>query len=155
MARHDSQATQEQQQALHDETTPHVVDAKPAPQLEKTAAAKPEKPFEDDDTVTVIWRSWGTSGMPRNKVSYFDRYQFTGGVGRLIPYKVAKKWQQQGHGLHILPANAEEIDFIKATGHAPMADEDLETLLRSVPLSKLAAMLGPENLDKIATMKQK
>lgn len=116
----------------------------------ETAAKKPE--YEDNDPVTVIWRSWGTTGLPRDKVTYFDKQTFTGGVGRRVPYHVAKKWLQQGHGVHILPVDAQEIDFIKATGHAPMQDRELEAMLHTVPLDKLAAMLGPENLDKIASM---
>lgn len=149
MARHDSQAAQEQQVLTHEEH-------KPAEQPMKTADHQPSKQIEDDDDTpkTVIWKSWGTSGMPKDKVTYFDRFEFKGGVGRRIPYKVAKKWQQLGHGIYILPADAQEIDFIRATGHAPFSDDALEAMLRSVPLDKLAAMLGPENLDKIANMKK-
>lgn len=143
MAKNDPQAAPEQQ---NEGCTPSPSDE----QRVKTAAKKPA--FSDDDPVTVIWKSWGTTGMPRGKVTYFDRHQFTGGVGRRIPYKDAKKWQQQGHGIHILPIDAQEIDFIKATGHAPMQDAELEAMLRSVPMDKLAAMLGPENLDKITAM---
>lgn len=133
MARNDQQAPQEEVR-----------------QPGETASKKPQ--FEDDDPVTVIWKSWGTSGMPRGKVTYFDKHTFESGVGRRIPYKNAKKWQQQGHGIHILPVDAKEIDFIRATGHAPMQDRELEAMLRTVPLDKLAAMLGPENLDKITNM---
>lgn len=149
MARHDSQATQEQQALTHEEH-------KPAEQPMKTADHQPSKQIEykDNDPCTVIWRSWGTSGMPKGKVTYFDRYQFEGGVGRRVLYKDAKKWQQLGHGIYILPADAQEIDFIRATGHAPFSDDALEAMLRSVPLDKLAAMLGPDNLDKIANMKK-
>lgn len=123
---------------------------------EKTASQpRTVAPFADDDPVTVIWKSWATTGMPRNKQTYFDRHAFVGGIGRRIPYKDAKKWKEQGHGIHILPVDAEELDFIRATGHAPMQDGELEAMLRSTPLDKLAAMLGPENLDKIAALLKK
>lgn len=148
MAKHDSQAAQEPFQH------PHMQEQeKPLEQPVKTASHTPA--YDDNDPVTVIWKSWGTSGIPKDKVSYFDRHQFVGGVGRRIPYRDAKKWQQQGHGIHILPANAEEIDFIRATGHAPFEDNALEAMLRSVTPEKLAAMLGPENLDKIAAAMKK
>lgn len=139
-------AKNEQQTPL-EETGPYIEQPK------ETAAKKPE--YEDNDTVTVIWKSWGTTGLPRDKVTYFDKQTFTGGVGRRVPYHVARKWQQQGHGVHILPVDAQEIDFIKATGHAPMQDRELEVMLRSVPIDKIAAMLGPENLDKITAMHKK
>lgn len=141
MAKNDSQAPLEE--------------AKTAPQAEETASKKPEPTYEDTDPVTVIWKSWGTIRMPQDKKTYFDRHEFVGGVGRRIPYKDAKKWQQQGHGIHILPVDAQEIDFIRATGHAPVQDGELEALLRATPVDKLAALLGPENLDKIAAMHKK
>jgi hypothetical protein len=141
--------------AKNDQPAP-LDEIKHATQSEETAAKKPTKPeYDDNDSVTVIWKSWGSSGMPRDKVSYFDRHQFVGGVGRRIPYRDAKKWKQQGHGIHILPVDAQELDFIKATGHAPMQDSELEAMLRSTPLDKLAALLGPENLDKIAAFHKK
>lgn len=139
-----------EQQAPLDETRTLVE------QPRETATKKPE--YEDNDPVTVIWKSWGTAGMPRNRVTYFDKQTFEGGVGRRIPYHIAKKWLQQGHGIHILPVlpkEKEELEFMKATGHAPIQDADLESLLRATPIDKIAAMLGPENLDKITAMHKK
>lgn len=115
----------------------------------KTASNKASE-YDDNDPVTVIWKSWGTSGMPVNKVTYFDRHMFKGGVGRRIPYRDVKKWQKQGHGIHVLSVDATESDFIRVTGHKPIEDDKLAALLLATPPDKIAALLGPDALDKIA-----
>jgi hypothetical protein len=120
---------------------------------EKTA--KPAAEFGENEPVTVIWKSWGTENVPRDKVTYFDRQQFVGGVGRRIPYKDALRWKQQGHGVYILPVDADEIAFMRATGHAPVKEGELEALLRSIAPDKLAAILGPDGIDKITALQRK
>jgi hypothetical protein len=111
--------------------------------------------YEDNDPVTVIWKSWGTNGMPSNKVTYFDRQMFEGGVGRRIPYGIAQKWQKQGHGVLIFDVDATEADFIRATGHKPLDDDKLTMLLKATPLDKIAALLGPDAVEKITAMQNK
>lgn len=121
--------------------------------LEEVGDRKPEPlPYEDDTPVTVIWKSWGTSGLPAGKTTYFDRQTFVGGVSRRVPYRIAKKWQEQGHGILIFDVNATEADFIRATGHKPLEDEKFAMLLRATPPDKLAALLGSDTLDKIMAL---
>lgn len=136
------------------QTTTETVSSPTTVQPEKTAIPMKPREFEDSDVVTVIWKSWGTHGMPSSKVTYFDRHQFVGGVGRRIPYKDAKKWKQQGHGVHILPVDATETDFIKITGHTPMSESTLETMLKATAPEKIAALLTKEQLEKIAAMQR-
>ncbi|SRR5713101_8454341 len=137
-----------------EQTMPTLEENKLSSKPEKTEPSKKAE-YEDNDPVTVIWKSWGTNGMPHNRTTYFDRYTFVGGVGRRVLYKDVKKWLQQGHGLLVFDANATEEDFIRATGHKPLDDDKFATLLRATPPDKIAALLGPDALDKIAAFHRK
>ena len=131
-----------------------VATPEPAKVAEKPEPESKQPEYAENDPVTVIWKEWTLAEMTRGKVTYFDRHQFVGGVGRRVPYKDAKNWQKQGHGIHIFGIKATEDDFIRATGHKPLDDEKLAQLLRTTEPGKLAALLGRESLDKLAALQQ-
>lgn len=107
---------------------------------------KPAAPlFEEDDYVCYVRRNWGTPGVPLGKVDYADRYQFTGGVARNIPYLVAKRWQKSGAiGGYILPNNASIEDISHETGRDPLAPKNIAEAVEALTPDKIIAILGED-----------
>lgn len=106
------------------------------------AVAVAEKPVEEtkkDNGLRTVLHGWGKLvATERHDV---DGFTFVGGVARNVPVEVAeamlsrrspeKNKPKYGYIVgHILPSDATDADFIKATGIRPM------------PLRNFASMLG-------------
>src|SRR5438046_2441631 len=99
--------------------------------------------FQDDDRVTVL-HGWGK--VERNDRHFIDKALFVGGVARDVLYGIAKHWVtttrpdgkiDQVYGavrVHILPADATEADFVKATGIQPVPVQDFANMIAGVDL---------------------
>ena len=131
-----------------------VVEPKTEGQAEKAAGQQTSawQP-EDDDLVTVIHRNWGAIDplsrqplIPTNRETYFDRITFVGGVGRNVPYELAKKWVKLGlvPKAYIFPNNAQQEDFERATGRTPMAPTTLADTVAGLSAPQALALLGEE-----------
>lgn len=99
---------------------------------------------------TVIRRNWGQPSIPRDKRDYLDEVAFQGGVAKNVPTKLARTWERLGLGVHVLPANATEAEFIKATGVQPMPAEQFAAMLRGYDLAQISQVLGEEGTLKLA-----
>jgi hypothetical protein len=137
---------------MKNEQDKHTVDSTPVVEVKVDLKKEDHQPkeFEDDDPVTVVVKNWGASGVVPGHTSYIDRVAFVGGVARNVPYHVAKKWQKSRIGIHVLPNNATESDFIRITGRRPMSDHDLSTQLKALDPDKVAALLTEDQISKIA-----
>jgi anaerobic selenocysteine-containing dehydrogenase len=114
--------------------------------------------YRDEDHVTVL-HGWGR--VEHYDKHYVDKVLFTGGVARDVPYGVAKHWvantrpdgkHEQVYGkvnVHILPANAIEADFVKATGIQPVPMNDFAAMLDGVDLDALVTQMGIEKVKKL------
>ena len=108
--------------------------------------------FEDDDPVTVL-HGWGRV-RPGEK-HYIDKVLFQNGIARNVPYRVAKHWLKgtRPDGKNelicgkvtlqaVLPNDATEADFAKATGITPMPAENFAAMLAGVDLDELVRAMG-------------
>lgn len=109
--------------------------------------------FEDSDDVIVLY---GYGRVAPTDVEYVDGYRFVGGVARDVPYVVARCWQKHNKPdgslapgrvkiQAILPANATEADFVRATGITPLPMAQMAALLNAAdPEAIIAAMGAPQ-----------
>jgi hypothetical protein len=126
-----------------------------------TATAVLEKPkeFEDYEKVTVLY-GWNKV-LPESK-QFVDKVLFKGGVARNVPYSTVKHWQRgtRADGKNdqicgkisiqaVLPSDATEADFARATGIKPMPVEQFMSQLAGVDLEALATQLGAERLKEL------
>lgn len=106
--------------------------------------------YSNDDVVTVL-HGWGKVSV--KDVHWIDTVRFEGGVARNVPFELARKWRKipgMSKGIHILPSDATESEFMKKTGIQPMAPSKFAAMLGAYDLDKLAAELGPERVQEIA-----
>lgn len=112
---------------------------KAASEVQVFAPYSPTRAEENADLCTVLH---GYGRVAADAKHYIDNYQFVGGVCRNVPRNVAQawakgvRWQDEKPAVSrvylqaILPNNATEVDFSKATG------------IQLMPAAKLAAMIG-------------
>lgn len=128
-----------------------------------TAANKPfniEK-LLDSDIVTVLF---GYGRVRPFQKSYIDNTTFTGGVAR-VPWGVAKYWV---HGTRhdnmpvvgrvkvtILPEEATEADYIKATGIRPMPAPELAAHLIASDPDAVLDSLGDQAGEFLAMLQSR
>lgn len=124
------------------------------------APAKAFKP-KDHDLVTVLS---GYGRVPAEQVFYIDDYAFKGGVGRGIPYYVAKAWEEgrRSDGNEkkkpgsrvklqaILPEDATVADFVKVTGIQTLPPEEIAAHIGAANVDDLFAALGRGNSIELA-----
>ncbi len=127
------------------------------------ATAVAEKPkehqWQDDDEVTVLY-GWGK--VHPNSRSFIDKTLFEGGVARNVPYEVVKHWikgtrpdgkREQVYGKvkiqAVLPADAKEADFAKATGITPTPIDQFAMQLAGTDLDALVAQLGVKKVKEL------
>lgn len=103
----------------------------------------------DDDRVTVLY-GYGKVG-PRVR-HWLDDVAFVGGVARHVPYPKARAWKKLviGKAIHILPDDADEVSFAKASGIQPMAPAKLAAMIEASDIDAIFAALGPERAGKFA-----
>jgi len=142
--------------------TPEDEQKKDEPTQSNAATAVLERPakreFQDDDRVTVL-HGWGR--VHPGEKHFIDKVLFKDGVANDVPYAVAKHWQNntrpdgkhdQVYGkvhVQILPKDASESDFIKATGGKRMPIEQFAAQLAGVDLDALVAQMGVEKIKAI------
>ena len=129
----------------------------PASPVTLVSAAKAAE-WEDEDLCTVIRRNWGdVQKCPPLKEDYMDRITFTGGVARNVPYRLVRQWVKYGviAKEHVFANNAQEKDFIKATGRDPMQPLNLATAVSRMKPEQIAAILGDEAALQLARDVQK
>lgn len=124
---------------------------------ERSESHKKAQGFEDTDLVTVL-HGWGR--VAANDRHYIDRVLFLGGVAANVPYDLAKHWlagtRPDGKPtlgkvvVHIVPNDATEADYIKASGIQPMAAERLAAMLSGCDLDAIFAALGSEKALQIS-----
>lgn len=120
---------------------------------------KPKVLFEDDDPVTVL-HGWGRV-RPGEK-HYIDKVLFEDGIARNVPYRIVKYWQkgtrpdgksEQVYGKvqlqAVLPNDATEADFCKATGITPMPAQKFAAMLAGVDLDEVVKHLGVEKVKAL------
>lgn len=115
---------------------------------EKGTDAKPQ--FDSESIVTVL-HGWARVGP--KEVHWIDNTKFEAGVARHVPYDTAKAWKKlprMGQAIIILPDDANEGDFARATGIQPMSTPKFAAMLSAIDLDKLAGELGPERTQEIA-----
>lgn len=132
------------------------------PTIEKVAEKVEEASapvFKDSDEVTVLF---GYGKYAPTHQHFIDNYTFTGGIGRNIPYSVAKHWhagtRPDGKPVTsrvkiqaILPNHATEADMIRATGiQKSISDAHLSALVSGLDASQLAKMLTPDQAKALA-----
>jgi hypothetical protein len=114
--------------------------------------------FQDDDRVTVL-HGWGkVHPEAKNRI---DKTLFIGGVARDVRYETAKHWinrtrpdgkNDQVVGavhVHVLPEDATEPDFIKATGIQPVAMDQFIMQLAGADLDALINEIGIEKARRL------
>ncbi len=122
----------------------------------------PAHEFKETDLVTVL-HGWGRL-HPKEK-HYVDKVLFEGGVARNVPWPVARHWLHgtrpqpnpqrtyEQHGrviVQVLPNDADEGDFIRATGIQPMAPERLAAMISAADLDAVFEALGAEKALALA-----
>lgn len=119
-----------------------------------------------NELVTVLF---GYGKVPVGKVTYVDRVKFTDGVARNVPLEVAENWKNGTHSetkqpyategskqsygrldVIILPQDATEADFAKATGIKPMVASKFAALLKAYPVTEIVEALGEERSLQLA-----
>ena len=104
----------------------------------------------DGGELTVLRANWGTSQIPEGKRDFLDRTEFVGGVARHVPRETAEKWAKVGRlGLHFLPDDADQTDFIRVTGRAPMEASEFAAMLRAYTPEQILEMLGEERTREL------
>lgn len=128
---------------------------KPAEKTEEAATPA----FKDSDEVTVLF---GYGKYAPTAQHFIDNYAFVGGIGRNIPYSVAKHWQagtrEDGKPVTsrvriqaILSNHATEADYIRATGiQKSISDAHLSALVSGLDANALAKMLTPDQAKALA-----
>lgn len=123
-------------------------------------AQKKEHEFQDGDLVVVLH---GYGRVSPTHKQYVDTVAFEGGIARNVPWTVAQHWKSgtrpdgkpvssRVHIQAILPNNATEEDFARATGiKAGVTNEHMSALLGGLTPEKIAALLGPEKTRELAT----
>lgn len=122
-------------------------------QTQASSQARPTIEFnesEEEQTVTVLH---GYGRVAPTEKHYVDRTLFVGGVARHVPASIAKAWKAApiiGKAIHVLPDDAVEADFARASGIQPMATPKFAAMLNAIDLDKLADELGPVRTREIA-----
>ncbi len=88
---------------------------------------------------------------PRQR-HWLDDVTFLGGVARNVPYPKAAAWKKLpiGRSIHILPRDADETAFARASGIQPMAPAKLAAMIEASDLDAIFAALGPERAARLA-----
>lgn len=140
-----------------DDETPPSTPAAPA--VEVFPRYDPNTRSDDDDMCVVLY---GYGIVKTDHRQYVDDYLFVGGVGRNIPRTVAdawkrgKRWQDKKPALSrvyiqaILPNDANEVDFAKATGVTPMKPAELAAMIGATDAKTLVAALGRKQAVALA-----
>ena len=114
--------------------------------------------YQDDVPVTVL-HGWGR--VDNRDRHFIDKTLFEGGVARDVPCGIAKHWVkntrpdgniEQLYGrvkVHILPADATEADFVKATGIQPVPVQDFANMIAGVDLDALVTQMGAEKVNEL------
>lgn len=110
--------------------------------------------YEDSDRVTVL-HAWGKvrEGEVKSMTSPSKAlYRFKGGVARNVLYADAKYWRDLfgKDSIKILPNDADEADFARATGIQPMNLGKLAAMNEAVDLDALLEAWGPERALRFA-----
>lgn len=129
----------------------------------KASVASANKPFNiddltDADIVTVLF---GYGRVKSFQKSYIDNTTFTGGVAR-VPWGVAKFWVKgtRPDGMPVvgrvkvtvLPEEATEADYIKATGIRPMPAPELAAHLIASDPDTILDSLGEQAGEFLAML---
>jgi len=113
---------------------------------------------EVDMPVCVLHRNWrsvdpltGELYIPADRLSWFDKIAFTGGIGYNVPYETAKKWLQAGliDRNMIFPNDATEADFEARTGRYAIS-RNFGTSATDFEPEKVAALLGAKSAEQFA-----
>lgn len=121
-----------------------------------TAVLEKPKQFEDHDKVIVLY---GWNKVPAGYRQYVDKTLFKDGIARDVPYSTVKHWQRGTRpdgkqdmtygkiGIQaVLPNDATETDFCKATGVTPMPAEKFAAQLAGTDLEALVTLMGVEKV---------
>jgi hypothetical protein len=113
-------------------------------------AASPVAPdYTESDRVTVLY---GYGKVGPNARHWLDDVAFVGGVARNVPYPKAAAWKKLpiGRAVHILPQDADDTAFARASGIQPMAPAKLAAMIEASDLDAIFAALGPERAMRLA-----
>ncbi len=123
------------------------------------AIAEKPKEFQDHEKVTVLY---GWNRVPAGYKQFVDKTLFKDGIARNVPYSTVKHWQQGTRpdgklemtygtiGIQaVLPNDATEADFIKATGITPMPVDKFASQLAGVDLDALVTQMGVEKVKAL------
>jgi hypothetical protein len=134
------------------------------------APATPETPTYAETDLVVVLHGYGR--LPAEAVHYASAggtgptdkgpaerqkiYQGRGGVYRNVRYTHARAWQQMWvdekgrSGVIILPPDADEVAFARASGVQPLEPTRLAAMLAASDPAALAAALGPARIAELA-----
>lgn len=133
-----------------------TTEVKPASNEKQQEEKQPEIP---EDGLCIVLYGYGRVAPTYR--CFVDEYQFVGGVGRNIPYQVAKHWKKGTRAdgkpplsrvkiQAILPEDATEADFAKATGVSPMAPEKLAAMIGVTDAALLVKAMGRKRAIELA-----
>lgn len=136
----------------------------PAPRDGAQMPSGSHRHYADTDLVTVLFgygkvNPTDTSFVTGGGAGDHDKtkvYQVKGGVIRQVKYAHARHWREtwvdeKGHsGVIILPLDADEVDYARASGIQPMAPQRLAAMIAASDPAALAAALGPARLADLA-----
>lgn len=120
---------------------------------------KPDRVAQSAALCTVL-HGYGNVGP--TDTYYIDDYKFVGGVGRNIPRNIAeawadgRRWQDNKPAASrvyiqaILPNDANEVDFAKATGVNPMPPSQLAAMIGATNAADLVKALGRKQAAELA-----
>jgi hypothetical protein len=123
-------------------------------------AEKPKKwEPQDHEKVTVLY---GWNKVPSGYKQFVDKTLFKDGIARNVPYTTVKHWKQGTRpdgrlemsygsiGIQaVLPNDATEADFIKATGITPMPVEQFASQLAGMDINALLTHMGVEKFKAL------
>jgi|SRR5579859_618547 len=121
------------------------------------STTKETQAFSDEDVVTVL-HGWGV--VRHNDRHYIDNILFEGGVARNVPYTIAKHWKAGTRPdgkpaigrvkVHLLPNDANEVEFARATGIQPMKTNELAAMILATDKQELLKSLGPQRMLELS-----
>lgn len=104
---------------------------------------------DENSTVTVLH---GYGRVSPNEKHWIDNTLFVGGVARSVPRAIAESWKKVsvlGKAIRILPEDASEAEFARASGIQPMATPKFAAMLRAIDIEKVGAELDPVTAREI------
>lgn len=129
------------------------------PPIEVLPRFQPGVHTHNDDMCTVLY-GYGIDAP--TQVKYVDDYTFVGGICRNVPRNVAKawakgvRWQDEKPAISriypqaILPNDATEVDFAKATGVTLMPPAQLAAMISATDAQALVAAMGRQQAVSFA-----